>query len=131
MHKMGPSFTTMLAFPWAPYPQLRVVTMGMSHGNVMASGKSPTGIGSCGTSLGTHIDLEGILPNTTLLVFWTDITRDVCVHQEAIDPDHLSTVNGQKECPGGSESGKVTRGFCQTGTTFLASLPLSTAFGCG
>ena len=85
-------------------------------------------IGSCRTSPGTQIDLGGVLPNTTLLVFQMDVARDVCVDQEVDEPGNLSTVDGQMGCPGGSKSWKVSRGFCWTRTTFLAGLTGSHSF---
>ena len=94
----------------------------------MALGKNPTVIGSCETCSGTQTDLGGGLPDTTLLVFWIEDTGDVCVQQEVIDPDHLSVVNGQMECPGGSKSGKVSGGFCQPRIVLLAGLTSSHGF---
>ena len=62
---------------------------------------------------------------TTLLVFWMNITGEVCVHQEVIEPGYLGVTNGQMEYPDGSESKKVSGRFCQTGRVLLASLASS------
>ena len=69
-----------------------------------------------------QIHLCSVLLNPTLLVFWMDITRDVYVHYKAIDPVHLSIINGQMKYPDGGKRGEASGGFCQAGTVLLAGL---------
>ena len=94
----------------------------------MALGKHSSAIDRGGTSPGPQIYLQGILSNPTLLVFRTDITRDVHAHQEVIESVHLSIINGQMKHSGGSESGKASGGLCQARAAFLPAWPVSMAF---
>ena len=124
-------FTAVLAYSGTPDSQLRVVAMGMHEGCVTSLGKQTLAVDSGRTSPGAQIHLWGILPNPTLLVFQTYITRGVCVCQKSVEPTHLSSINGQVKHPGGSERGKASGRFCQIGTVFPASQPVSMAFDCG
>ena len=71
-----PFYTAVLAYPGTPNFKLRTV----HEVCVTSPGKHPTVIDSGRISLGTQVDLWGILADPTLLVFWMDIVQDVCVY---------------------------------------------------
>ena len=112
--EIGSFFAAILAYQGVPDSQPGVITVGMSKGCVMASGKHPLAIDSGGTSLGASC------PTPHCWCFgWTWLGMCSSRSDQAVC---LSIVNGHMKCPDGSESGKVSRGFCQVWTVLLASL---------